>query len=231
MMANGLSYEFDPEDERYVTVGGRRLLRVRGADDTEDTDDDDSGNPEDHVENDIDDDDDDAVDDDDDDDDDDDYVRVPKEQVDEHNRLRRERAQAAREQRQAERRRAEEEGRFKDIASDAERERDEAIARADAAEFELEAFKRRQTVTSAASELGFHDPEMVFQIVPEDQTESADTLNRYLRKLAREKPFLVGDPPPGGRAMNGGRRKKETPEDGLTGSILSVMEAARGEQT
>jgi hypothetical protein len=183
----------------------------------------------DDVDVDVDDDDDDAdldagggAGDDDDDDEDDDYVRVPKSQLDEFNRLKREQAESAKQRRKAEaeakkaREQAQREsGNYDELLGEKDTEVQEAAARAEAAEYQLEQFQRTQRISSIANRLGFKDSEDAVRFLDDDDSDDDVTAERALKRLAREKPYLVDT-----------RRSTGAPVGG-EGSTLSMEEIKR----
>lgn len=148
--------------------------------------------------------------DDDGDDDDNAYVRLPKKEAD---ALRHEVAKARDEKRKAEaaakkerERVAAEEGRFSEVIEEREREAQEAAARAEAAEFELDQFQRQIRVSNIANKLGFKDPSDAFRFLSDDDTGDDDTAERALKRLADSKDYLIERRRPSGGPVNGGSK-------------------------
>lgn len=176
----------------------------------EDLDDDDDNDP-----GDVDDDEDD-----DEDEEDDGHVRVPKSMLDEHNRLKREQAEAAKAARAAQReakkardRERKEAGQYDEILAEKEEEVAAAAARAEAAEYQLEQTLRRQRIAAAANRVGFKDVEDAIRFLDEDDTEDDVQTERALKRLAREKPYLIDARRASGAPVNGERSTSLSYED------------------
>lgn len=157
------------------------------------------------------------------DDDDDDDGADPNSVVvnrDEYNRLRRESAEAAKRARTAEReakkqreRERREAGQHDEIIAEKEEEAAAAAARAEAAEYQLEQFQRRTRINAMASSLGFRDPEDAAHFLDEDETDDDRSTERALKRLAREKPYLVDSKRSSGAPISGERGTTLTHED------------------
>lgn len=153
----------------------------------------------------------------DDDDEDDDTIRVNR---DEYNRLKREQAEAAKARRKAERdakkareRERKEAGQYDEILAEKDEEVAAAAARAEAAEYQLEQFQRRNRITAAATRLGFKDPEDAIRFLDEDETDDDVSTERALKRLAREKRYLIDERRSSGAPVNGERGMTLTHED------------------
>jgi hypothetical protein len=153
----------------------------------------------------------------DDDIDDDTTVRVDK---NEYNRLKREQAEAAKARRKAERdakkareRERKEAGQYDEILAEKDEEVSAAAARAEAAEYQLEQFQRRHRITAAATRLGFKDPEDAIRFLDEDDTDDDVMTERALKRLAREKRYLIDERRSSGAPVNGERGVSLSHED------------------
>lgn len=244
-MAEGtMTWNADPTDSRYVFVNGRRLAIVAGGDgEGDDSGGDDSGG---------DDDsggssggtgsdqgrqsgsqdaggggDDSGGGDGDDTGGDSGEDAVTSEERKELNRLRRERAAEAKKARDAEKARKREAGQHQELAQEAERERDEANARADEAEAEREAIIRGLRVTAVAQRYNMHDPSMAVQLLTEDETEDDASAESAIKKLAKSKPFLFGDPPRTGGPGGDGGGESQTPEQQYHGTLRDMLTSGR----
>jgi hypothetical protein len=163
------------------------------ADDAEDDDsDDDADDQDDDPDSDVDDQDDGSDDDSDVDDDDEDEL-TPKQRK-EYHRLKREAADRAKKDKQDKRKRAEETGKWKEHATDAEKERDDAVEAKEQAEAELSTFKRNLTVSRIAGKLKFNDPDDAHKFLPESAADGNDAqVEKALRKVLKEKPYLKAE--------------------------------------
>src|SRR5204863_2264425 len=96
------------------------------------------------------------------------------------------------EKKKASRKKAQEEGRWQDLISDAEKERDDAFKERDEARDELVSFKKKVLVTEAAQSVGFKDPTDAFHYLPDDfeDYEEKDLLERALKRILRDKDYL-----------------------------------------
>lgn len=128
----------------------------------------------------------------------------------EYNRLKRVAAEADKARKEAEkeaRKRREREQRESGQWQELLDERDETIrtleAERDEARYELTSFQRRVRVTRAAVRLGFKDPEDAVRFLPEDETEDDASTERALKRLAREKSYLVEQRRSSGAPVNG----------------------------
>lgn len=147
------------------------------------------------------------------DEDEDGFVRVPRAQIDEHNRLRREAAEASKRSRAAERearksreRERREQGQYDEILAEKDEEVAGAAARAEAAEYQLGEFQRRIRISAAANRIGFKDAEDAVRFLDEDDTEDDVSTERALKRLAREKPYLIDTRRSSGAPINGERQ-------------------------
>lgn len=142
------------------------------------------------------------------DDDDDDHVKMPKGEAE---RLRRVAADAAKAQRKAEkeaRDRTEKErreaGQYEDIITEKDEEVQAAQERAEAAQYELDEFRRQSRIMSAATRQRFKDPDDAVKFLNEDDTADDVSTERALKRLAREKPYLVDRSTSTGAPITGG---------------------------
>jgi hypothetical protein len=139
---------------------------------------------------------------------------------DEHNRLKREAAEAqkraraaereAKKQREKERR---ESGQYDELLAEKDEEVAAAASRAEAAEYQLEQFQRRIRIQGVAQRLGFKDTEDAVRFLDEDDTEDDVSTERALKRLAREKPYLVDAKRSSGAPVNGERSATLTLDD------------------
>lgn len=83
-----------------------------------------------------------------------------------------------------ERSKAEEEGRWKELAEAAERERDDLKA-------SLERQEREQIAVSAAARLRFRDPADAQRFLSAEDLADEASADRALKKLAKDKPYLI----------------------------------------
>lgn len=144
-------------------------------------------------------------------------VRVNR---DEYNRLKREQSEAAKARRKAERdakkareREQREAGNYDELIAEKDEEVSAAGARAEAAEYQLEQFQRRIRISNAANRLGFKDAEDAIRFLDEDDTEDDVSTERALKRLSREKPYLVDTRRSTGAPVNGERGVTLTHED------------------
>jgi hypothetical protein len=104
-------------------------------------------------------------------------------------------------------RRAEQEKRESGNWEELLRERDERLmeieAERETARMELDITLRNQRIGSAATRLNFRDPEDAQHFLSEDETMDDAATERALKRLAREKPYLVNERRPSGGPING----------------------------
>jgi hypothetical protein len=161
---------------------------------------------------------------DDDDEPDNTHVRISVKELEEMrgelNRVRREKKAKERESRvQAEKQRAEQ-GQYRQLAEDREKERDEAIARSEEIEKEKDSFIRSIRVRDAATRLGFRDASDAIRFLEEVDTENDSSVDRALKKLGEERPYLLAERRPSGRSANGG--------NGAAGEGMLSLEKIKG---
>lgn len=157
---------------------------------------------------------------------------------DEHNRLKREAAEASKRSRAAEReakkqrqRAQKESGQYDEILSEKDEEVAAAAERAEAAEYALEKFQRDSRVSKIAGRLGFRDPSDALAMLNEDDVEDDNSTERALKRLAREKPYLVDGKRASGAPVNGERSTlsyddvKKMSQDEINGRWDEVQKA------
>ncbi len=153
---------------------------------------------------------------DDDDDDDDDDTRSSRGDDDfpwdEHNRLKREAAETAKRARAAERdakkqrqKSQKDQGNYDELLSEKDEEVSAAAERAEAAEYALEQFKKNNAISKIAGKLGFRDPSDAIQFLGESDVDDDVAIERALKRLGREKPYLVDTKRSSGAPVNGER--------------------------
>lgn len=155
------------------------------------------------------------------DDDDDDFVRLPKKEADalrkEVAERRRKEAKAEADAKAAEEKRKAEEGKWEEIANDAKRERDEAKENEQKAQQELVDFKAQVTVGKVAQRLNFHDPTDAHKFLSKEEREGDEkSVESALKRVAREKKYLVAERRPGGGGHGGG-------DNGGTGLTMEII--------
>lgn len=111
---------------------------------------------------------------------------------DEYNRMRREISEADKAKRERERKEAEKAGEHDKVVEAAEEERDEEKSKREQLEAELENTRKGSTVTTVASRLNFVDPADALLHLPSDTPNDEAAIERALKKLAKEKPYLAG---------------------------------------
>jgi hypothetical protein len=119
---------------------------------------------------------------------------------------RRAKSKAEREARAERERQQAEQGRWEELASDRMREVEEANARAEAAEYNLDRFQRELRVNSIATRLGFKDPADAIRFLDDDDTGDDAIAERALKKLAEQKEYLVERRRGSGGPTNGGSK-------------------------
>ncbi len=141
-------------------------------------------------------------------DDEDEYVRLPKSEAE---RLRRENNEAKRKDRDREKKRKDEEekakaekGKWEELASDREKERDEAVRERDDARNDLKSFQRRLRITEIAKRLNYVDAEDAHLYLKESEMDDDDLTERALKRVLREKKHLKADARSSGSPMGGG---------------------------
>ncbi len=145
---------------------------------------------------------------------------------DEFNRLRREQADTAKAARQAQReaksareRERKEAGQYDEILAEKDDEVSAAGARAEAAEYQLDQFQRRTRINASAQRLHFKDPQDAVMFLDEDDTEDDVSTERALKRLAREKPYLIDT-----------RRASGAPIGGENGMSISMEDIKKMSQ-
>jgi hypothetical protein len=108
--------------------------------------------------------------------------------VREHDNDKKKREQAERKERE---KRAREQGQYEDLLKEKDEQTQAAEAERDEAKYQLDAYRRRIRVQAAAVRLGFKDPEDASKFLTEEDTEDDTSTERALRKLARDKSYLV----------------------------------------
>lgn len=97
------------------------------------------------------------------------------------------------------------------------REKDDRIAEVegerDQARYELDQFKRRVRVTEAAKRLNFKDPDDAFRFLSDEDTEDEVTTERSLKRVAKQKPYLVSERRSTGAPVSG---------DGVTLTLADI---------
>lgn len=145
---------------------------------------------------------------------------------DEFNRLRREQADTAKAARLAQKdakkardRERKEAGQYDEILAEKDEEVSAAGARAEAAEYQLDQFQRRTLINSTAQRLHFKDPQDAVRFLDEDDTDDEVSTERALKRLAREKPYLID-----------ARRASGAPIGGENGTNISLEDIKRMSQ-
>ena len=81
---------------------------------------------------------------------------------------------------------------------------DDIEAERDEARFELDSYRRRIRISTVATRQGFKDPEDAHAFLADDETEDEQSTERALKRLARQKPYLVNKPRSSGVAVGSG---------------------------
>lgn len=138
--------------------------------------------------------------------------------ADEANRLKRVAAENAKKAKDAERaakqaaeEKAKQDGDWQKVAEEKEREAAEAADRAKQAEDSLATFERTNRVNSLASRLKFRDPTDAAKFLSVEEQDDERKAEAALKRLAREKPYLVDEQRRSGAAIDGGNGA-QTPE-------------------
>lgn len=137
----------------------------------------------------------------------DDVLELKRSEVERLKRIAREHDQAQKrreaEEKKTKERARKEQGQYEELL----REKDEDIrtkeGERDEARYQLDAFKRRIRVNDAAQRLGFKDPGDAFRFLSDADTEDDTTTERALKRLAREKKYLVEERRSTGAPLNG----------------------------
>lgn len=136
-------------------------------------------------------------------------------------RVKRELGKLNKEKRDRERKEAEEAGDHDKIVKQAEQERDEAKAEADAKAAELTTFKAEADVRKVAGTLKFHDAEDAVLRTPSEVAAKGEAaIEKHLRELATKSPHLVGEGKPRSGATlpdnDGGEVTQLSSTEGMT---------------
>lgn len=100
---------------------------------------------------------------------------------------------------------AEEEGKFKELAEQRQKEAEEAKA-------ELERVKREGKVMKVAKRLKFRDPDDAARFLSSDVGDEEADIERELKSVAEEKPYLLEEGGGGGRPAGSRRRERSKPD-------------------
>lgn len=118
----------------------------------------------------------------------------------EHDKATKDREKAERDAKEKQRRA---EGQYEELL----KEKDEQIrtteGERDEAKYQLDAFKRQVRVMEAAKRLGFKDPEDAFRYLSDEDTEDDTTTERALKRLAKNKTYLVNERRSSGAPVGG----------------------------
>ena len=139
--------------------------------------------------------------------DDDDFVRLPKSEAEamrkENAAFKRKMAEAEKAARRERETLAADQGRWEELAQEREQEVLEALDAKEAAEYELDRYRREVRTVGLATRLGFRDPRDAILHLSDDDTADEGTCERALRKLAKDKQYLV-DPRRASGVASGG---------------------------
>lgn len=161
-------------------------------DSDEDSDDSDDGGSDDDSDDDSDDEDDSDSDDDSDDDDTSDDEPLTDKERNELNRLKREASERKKKDREARRKQAEESGKWQELHKETEKERDEAVDRAEKAEAELASHVRNTKVSKVAKRLKFNDPDDAHHFLPDTAADGTEAeIEKSLREVLKKKSYLA----------------------------------------
>lgn len=138
----------------------------------------------------------------------------------ENQRLKREQADAQKARRQAEKaakdaanQKAKEQGDWQKLAEEAEKQAAEATARAEEAEARIAQAERQQRVSTAAQALSFRDPSDAHLFLTADEMDDPKLLDAALKRLKKQKPYLIAEPRRTGADHDGGSNSGDTPEE------------------
>lgn len=99
--------------------------------------------------------------------------------------------QAEREERKRRERARAEAGQFQELLDERDEHAREIEAERDEARYELENYKREVRVTKIAQRLNYRDPSDAARFLTDDETEDDASTERALKRLAKEKSYLV----------------------------------------
>lgn len=146
---------------------------------------------------------------DDDDDEDDNRVTIDR---GEHERLKRVAADADKARKKAEKaardtreKDAREAGNWQALLDERDERIREVEAERDETRYQLDSYKREIRVSAAAVRLGYKDPQDAAHFLSEDETEDDVSTERALKRLSRNKPYLVEERRASGTAIGGGQ--------------------------
>jgi hypothetical protein len=109
-------------------------------------------------------------------------------------------------EREAKRRKEKEQrdnGQWQDLLDERDEKINELEAERDEARYNHDQNLREGRVTKAANRLGFKDPSDAFRFLAEDETDDDASTERGLKRLAKEKPYLVEKIRSSGIPVNG----------------------------
>lgn len=120
------------------------------------------------------------------------------------------------------RKEAEAEGRWQEIAEQ-ERQRAEDLER------KIAERKQRENVTDAAQRLRFKNPSLAHKLLTADEASDPALAEQALKRLAKQEPYLVADPPERtGAAVSGSAPQGETDPYALAGhTVIDLIEQTR----
>ena len=91
---------------------------------------------------------------------------------------------------------------------------------------QLNQIQRSQRVTTVAQRLNFHDAADADAFLTEEEAKDERSIESALKRLAKEKPYLVAEARRTGAAVNNGQ-SANSPEGSLHEEIVGIMKAAR----
>lgn len=143
-------------------------------------------------------------------DDDDDDSQTATISMADFNRLKRKAAEAdkarraaEKEARQQQEREKRESGQWQELIDERDERIRETESERDEARYALAEYQREVRVSRAATRLGFRDPADAVRFLPKDETDDDPSTERSLKRLAKEKPYLVEQRRSTGVAVNG----------------------------
>jgi len=113
-------------------------------------------------------------------------------------------------------REAKEQGRWQELV-------DEAKAEAEEAKLQYDGLQRKLRIQAAASRLNFRDADVAAALLSEDDTEDDQTTERSLKRLAKEKPYLVDEHRRSGGPVVNGQQAGTTPEQEHQETLKQVL--------
>lgn len=116
---------------------------------------------------------------------------------------------------------AEAEGRWQEIAEE-ERKAREAL------EAQVADRDRREAITQAATGLRFKNPQLAYRLLDRDDAVDQQAAEQALKRLAKQEPYLIEDPPVKTGAPVGGSQNSEDPMTNIGLGILDAIERQRG---